>query len=223
MTLTEYLESGGILLTEGSVYEKIRRSTDVSTDPHIANASLIYDPVGKDVLRSVVEQYLEIGQRFNLPMLCLTNTWRANPERIARSSYSDRSVNKDCVLFYRDLIDGLAPMSPIYLGGLIGFRGDAYKAQEALGTNEAYVFHQKQVCELASSGVDFLYASTLPARSEALGIARAMSETETPYMLSFVIRANATLLDGSSLNSVVKEIDAIVDNPPIRFMINCTY
>ncbi len=55
-------------------------------------------------------QYLTIGQRFDLPMLCLTNTWRANPERIQRSSYSSQRVNWDCVAYYRGIVADLSPV-----------------------------------------------------------------------------------------------------------------
>lgn len=223
MEFAEYVESGGLLLTEGSVYEKLRRSPLVSPDPHIANASLIYDPQARSVLRSVVEEYLAIGQRFELPMMCLTNTWRANPERISSSKYSDQSVNTDCLEYYHEIVDELARNAPIYLGGLIGCRGDAYKANEALSEDAAYAFHKQQITELVSGEVDFLYGATLPATSEAKGIARAMSETGVPYILSFILRPDGTLLDGSTLTDAVREIDAAVRNPPIRFMIGCTH
>lgn len=39
------------------------------------------------------------------------------------------------------------------------------------------------------------YAATFPAFSEAQGIAAAMAKTGMPYMLSFVIRRDGTLLD----------------------------
>ncbi|MCB0337482.1 MAG: homocysteine S-methyltransferase family protein, partial [Bdellovibrionales bacterium] len=72
-------------------------------------------------------------------------------------------------------------------------------------------------------GVDFLFASTLPAQSEAQGIARAMADTGIPYIISFVLRGDGTLLDGSLLKDAIHEIDSQTATPPFRYMINCTH
>lgn len=223
MSFVEYIDGGGLLITEGSIYEKLRRFPSVSLDPFIANASLIYDSESSQILKKVLEDYLLVGQDFNLPMLTLTNTWRANPERIEQSEYSLKKVNTDCVEYYQHVLSGLPGETPVYLGGLTGCRGDAYKAEEALGEEEAYSFHLSQVTELAQAGVDFLFASTLPAKSEAKGIARAMSETGTPYIISFVLRGDGSLLDGTSLTSAIEEIDSQTAIRPFRYMINCSH
>jgi len=66
-------------------------------------------------------------------------------------------------------------------------------------------------------------AATLPAFSEALGIAKAMAASNIPYFLSFVIRNNGMLLDGTPLNQAIEEIDAKIPVPPTGYFVNCVH
>ncbi|MFX1524167.1 MAG: homocysteine S-methyltransferase family protein, partial [Promethearchaeota archaeon] len=102
-------------------------------------------------------------------------------------------------------------------------KGDAYNPEEALSSEEAYKFHKFQVKKLSEAGVDFLLGSTLPASSEALGLARAMAESNIDYVISFVIRPNGKLLDGTSLNEAISVIDNSVSPKPIYYMLNCVH
>ncbi|MBK7448330.1 MAG: homocysteine S-methyltransferase family protein [Anaerolineales bacterium] len=95
-------------------------------------------------------------------------------------------INRDNVHFLSDLRAGYDPSMSIFIGGLIGTWGDAYKPEQALSKLEAEQFHAKQLSELAEADVDFLYASPLPALTEAQGIAAAMSRLGLPYMLSLL-------------------------------------
>jgi S-methylmethionine-dependent homocysteine/selenocysteine methylase len=94
---------------------------------------------------------------------------------------------------------------------------------EALSKEDAVKFHIWQVEQLANAGVDFLFAATMPAVSEAAGIAVAMAKTDTPYIISFVINKDGSILDGSSLEQAFNEIEAACRRPPLGFMINCAY
>jgi homocysteine S-methyltransferase len=102
-------------------------------------------------------------------------------------------------------------------------RGDSYKPAEALAANEAREFHSWQAAKLAEAGVDFLLAATLPALNEATGLALALAETGTPYMVSFVARPEGTLLDGTPLKDAVASIDAAAEPKPLAYLVNCTH
>lgn len=223
MNFESFLSSGKLILTEGSIYERLRRFPNLKLDAHIANASLVYNPDAAAILKSVVEDYIAIADRYNLPIVTLTNTWRANKDRIAKSEFADREVNTDCAHFYRQFLKQLNNQQPVFLGGLMGCRGDAYKPEEGLSSNDSYAFHSWQAEQLKNAGVDFLFASTLPALEEAKGLAKAMSETGSPYILSFVIRGDGTLLDGTLLAEAVRQIDQETAEPPLRYMINCSH
>jgi S-methylmethionine-dependent homocysteine/selenocysteine methylase len=47
---------------------------------------------------------------------------------------------------------------------------------------------------------DFLYAGIMPALPEAVGMAQAMADSGLPYIISFMIRQDGRLLDGSTSN-----------------------
>jgi homocysteine S-methyltransferase len=89
----------------------------------------------------------------------------------------------------------------------MGPRGDAYDPAQALAEEEAVRFHSWQAEQLALAGVDFLQAATLPALSEALGMARAMAQTGLHFSVSFVIRGEGRLLDGTPLAQAMEEVD----------------
>jgi homocysteine S-methyltransferase len=156
-------------------------------------------------------------------MLALTDTWRANQERIARSRFSGRRINHDNARFLIGLRESYGPAaSPICIGGLTGPRGDAYKPEEAPSAQEAEAFHAPQLEALAGAGVDFLMAATLPAFPEARGIAAAMARTGLPCLLSFVIRRDGALLDGTPLTQAIEALDGGAA-PPSGYAVNCVH
>jgi homocysteine S-methyltransferase len=153
-----------------------------------------------------------------------TPTWRASRERIDAAGYSGVDVNGDNVRFLdalRESYGGYA--QEVIICGLMSCRGDAYNPTEALGVDEALEFHTWQAGKLAGTGVDFLLAATLPAISEATGLAMALAATAKPYVLSFVVRPEGTLLDGTPLKSAIAAIDAAVTPRPLAYLINCTH
>ena len=224
MRFDEFVKNASFALSEGSVYERLRRDPSVEFDPYIFHASLIYDEKARQILAGVHRVYMDVAQKHQLPMLVTTDTWRASQERIDLSKFKGRKVNQDNVQFMKDLrTEYLENTQPIFVVGQIGPRGDAYKSEEALSKNEAETFHCPQLDALAESGVDLLFAATLPAFSEAQGIAAAMSKYGLPYMLSFVIRPEGTLLDGTPLGEAMDIIDNSVSNPPTGYAVNCVH
>lgn len=224
MRFDQFVRTASFALSEGSIYERLRRDPAVRFDPELFHATLIYEPAHAAVLERVHREYLDVGQRHGLPMFALTDTWRASRERIDRSAFRGRPVNEDNARFLAGLRQSYGPdAARIYLGGQIGPRGDAYAPREALARDAAERFHAPQLEALAEGGVDFLYAATLPALSEAEGIARAMAVLGLPYVLSFVIRRDGSLLDGTPLARAIATLDATVPQPPTGYAVNCVH
>ncbi|MEK6756904.1 MAG: homocysteine S-methyltransferase family protein [Bacteroidota bacterium] len=221
----ETVASQPFILTEGSIIERLRRDPSVKLDPHVLNAGLIYEAEGSRRLSALYRQYLAIGQAYNASMIVCTPTWRANPTRLKNAGFSgDRDVNADSVHFVSAVRSEYGEYaSKIFIGGLIGCAGDAYKPDEALTAPEAVLFHRPQVRALVQAGVDFLLAATLPACSEALGIAQAIADQGVPYVLSFVLRRDGSLLDGTPLAEAMHLIDSTVSEPPFFYMGNCIH
>jgi homocysteine S-methyltransferase len=161
---------------------------------------------------------------FGVPLLMSTPTWRASRERIEAAGYAGVDVNGDNVRFLDALRNRYGKYAEkVVICGLMSCRGDAYSPSAALNIDEALEFHTWQAAKLAEAGVDFLLAATLPALSEATGLALAFEATGQPYILSFVVRPEGTLLDGTPLKDAITAIDATVNPRPLAYLINCTH
>lgn len=224
MSFETLLNTEKYILSQGSVFELLRRSPEVVFDNDIFHAGLIYDEHFSKVLEGVYRSYIETAVDSGFAMTIGTATWRANKERIRASAFSNHAVNEDNVQFLKDIRASYSNADiPIFIEGEIGPSGDAYKPQEALDEDAAYSFHAPQIQALASSGVDFLQASTFPALSEGLGVARSMAETGLPYVISFIVDKSSHLLDGTKLSHAIARIDDAVGTHPAKFGINCVH
>ena len=223
-SFSRFFDQSHVIISEGAVIERLRRDTQWDLDPHVVNAAFIYDPEKRSALETIYRQYLDIGLSSGLPLLLSTPTWRASRERIQTAGYEEKTVNEDNYRF----LDGLrraygAYADKVAICGLMSCRGDAYNPAERLSEEEARMFHSWQAQKLAETGVDFLLASTLPALSEAMGLASAQAATGKPYIISFVFRPQGTLLDGTPLKDAVAAIDAKVNPKPLAYLCNCTH
>jgi len=220
----EFFAKSQCILGEGAVIERLRRNSEFDLDPHIVNSAFIYDKDKRAAISGIYRQYLDIGHKYNLPLLLSTPTWRASRERIEKAGYEKTDVNGDNFRF----LDGIRKSyghyaNKIVICGLLSCRGDAYSQSEALTANDAHEFHSWQANRLAETGVDFLLAATLPAFSEATGLATALAATGKPYIISFVFRSEGTLLDSTPLKDAISIIDADVNPKPLAYMANCTH
>ena len=212
------------ILGEGALIERLRRNSPFELDPFIVNSGFVYEEPKRRAVEAIYRGYLDVGARHNLPLLLSTPTWRASRQRIADAGLSDKDVNGDNFRFLDDLRKSYGDYArKVVICGLMSCKGDAYDRDQALKTDAAYAFHIWQAGKLAASGVDFLMAATLPALEEAVGLAKAMAETGMPYVVSFVLRPEGTLLDGTPIKEAVTAIDAEVTPKPLAFMSNCTH
>ncbi|RKH54487.1 homocysteine S-methyltransferase family protein [Corallococcus sp. AB050B] len=218
------LQKAPRVLTEGSVVERLRRHPAGLLDAHVANAGLLFHLEGREALAGIYRDYRDIGLRHGLPTLLLTPTWRANAERLARAGLTGRDVFGEAVKLLAGLREEVGSRGEgVFIGGLVGCRGDAYRPEEALSREEAAAFHAPHVEALARAGVDFLVAQALPALSEAEGLAQAMARTGAPFLLSFILRPTGTLLDGTPLAEAVARMDALPGARPTAYMVNCVH
>ena len=210
------------MLTEGALVERLKNELGLTMDPYVNHAGLIYD--NPDALATFYRQYIAIAQRYDTPIMLMTPTRKVNLDTVCRSKYSGRSVIADACAYLNSIKDGYRDFSDkVFIGGLLGCKGDAYKPGEALGEEEAYRFHSVQVAEFAKGKVDYLFAGIMPAIIENIGMARAMAESGVPYIISFMVRKDGCLLDGTPIAEATKLIDGKVDAPPIGYMANCIH
>jgi S-methylmethionine-dependent homocysteine/selenocysteine methylase len=223
MDIQKLLDDHDFILTEAAVIETLRRSATVALHPRLENALLIYEEKGRKALSNLYHGFVDVAHRRGVPILVCTPTWRANQERTLAANCSD-ALNEDAVRFIEQFRQGWGSwVSNILIGGLIGCKNDCYRPDEALSVADAKVFHGWQIDRLARAGADFLLGATLPALSEATGIALAMAQRDIPYIISFVIGRTGKVLDGSSLEHAFRKIDTACGRPPLGYMINCAY
>lgn len=223
-TLDTIVSRYPFILGEGAVIERLRRMEGVELDPFVVNSAFIYDGANRRALEGICREYLDIGCRAGLPLLMSTPTWRASRERIAAAGLDGTDLNGDNAAFLEGLRQSYQGYADkILICGLMSCKGDAYHPAEALPVYQAAEYHAWQAEKLAATTVDFLLASTLPALSEATGLALALAGTGKPYIVSFVVRPTGTLLDGTPLKEAIAAIDAAANPKPLAFMINCTH
>ena len=101
----EAFQTEPLILTEGALVERLRRDPTVALDPDVLHAGFIYDERGREALRRLYRHYLDIGARFDLPMIVGTPTWRANPIRLQRAGLTYKDANGDGVRFVASIRD----------------------------------------------------------------------------------------------------------------------
>lgn len=223
MNFENFYNSNKVILMEGALGERLKKEYNITLDDNIAMSNLIYNENSKTALKNIWKEYINTAQKYNLPFIATTPTRRANKERILKSCF-DKSIIKDNVDFLKDIISSFPNYKEnMFIGGLMGCKGDAYKADYILKEDEAKEFHSWQADLFKESKVDFLFAGIMPALKEAVGMAQAMEQTDLPYIISFMIRKTGRLIDGTSINDAITVIDKNVKRKPVCYMTNCVH
>lgn len=88
---------------------------------------------------------------------------------------------------------------------------------------EAEKFHSAQAGELGETNLDFLLGQTMPAVTEAEGMARAMLATGLPAVISFCINRHGRVLDGTRLDEAIELLDEKLDGKLLGYYVNCSH
>ncbi|MGE4214395.1 MAG: homocysteine S-methyltransferase family protein [Anaerotignaceae bacterium] len=208
------------LLMEGALGERLKREYAITFDDNVAMAGLIYEENGRNALEKLWKEYIDVAKKYGLAFLATTPTRRANKDRVQASKYSNNIIADNMEFLKKIKAESGIEM---YAGGLMGCKGDAYKATEVLSAEESQEFHFWQANEFKKAGADFLYAGIMPSLPEAMGMARAMEKTELPYIISFMIRKDGRLIDGTTIDHALAAIDGYVERKPVCFMTNCVH
>lgn len=216
---------GGLFLSDGGMETALIFLQGVEL-PHFASFVLLADEAGRAQLVRYYEHFLPIAARRGLGFVLDAATWRANPDWGKLLGY-DPARLKAANLAAVDLVAALRakwerPGTPIVLNGVIGPRGDGYKAGR-MEADEAQDYHAAQVATFADSEADMVSAITMNTVNEAVGIARAANAAEMPCVVSFTVETDGRLADGTTLRLAVEATEEATDGSPAYYMVNCAH
>lgn len=220
MSFINCVETRKSILMEGALGERLKREYRLKLDPHVDMAGFVYSRTGKLALSALWSEYAGIAKAYGLPFLATTPTRRTNRERVSASRFH-AAIIRDNVEFLRGV--QVQKDLEMYVGGLMGCRGDAYTGAGCLGLEDAKAFHAWEASLFRQAGVDFLYAALIPTLEEAAGIALAIQAVGIPYIISFTIQKNGCLIDGTPISEAIRFIDGLTWQPPVCYMTNCVH
>ena len=209
------------VLSEAAICERLRRDESITLHPTLFNTPLIYDPAGARVLAEVYHEYIDIAREFGVPIIIAAPTWRLDPVRVADAGVP-QTINRDAVEFIQRVKQD-SGYEQVFVTGLLASKNDCYDPEEALSAEEAEDFHAAQGQQLADAGVDLLTAQTIPAVSEAEGMARAMIATGLPAVIGFCINRHGKVLDGTPLDEAINLLDERLGGAPLGYAVNCSH
>lgn len=216
MSFAETFAARPTFLMEGAIGTRLRGEYGLRPDPCIALASHMYDAAARAALTDIYAGYMDSAGEHGLPFLANTHTRRVNRERLAASQYGE-AVFGDSVSFLRDVCGRAS------IGATVGCQGDAYTGIGALSGEAALAYYGWTMTRFARAGADFIFAALMPALGEAEGVARACSELAMPCIVSFTLRPDGRLPDGTILDEAIRRIDDAVFRPPLCYMANCLH
>ncbi len=216
------IKNSPIILTEGSMYDRLKRECGGIFCEHVGHLSLLFYEEGREAMKNAYLSYFNIAIKYSVPMILHTPTWGANSERMKKSEKCNEDIN---IIGPRFLID-LIPKEHKHLSIIsanIRPKEDCYSPELAPSEYESMKFHEAQIDVLLNSDVDLIMPTTLPSFKEALGMAKLLSDSTKPYAFSFVMTKEGNILDGTSLTDAMDILDNKLKRPPEFIMINCVH
>jgi homocysteine S-methyltransferase len=193
--------------------------------PCFAAFPLLETEEGTTAIRGYFEPFLELARRHGTGFVMDTLTWRANRDWGAQLGYSPddlAEVNRRCVAFAEQLRDEAGDV-PVVINAVVGPRGDAYRPEETMSSDEAERYHREQVETLSGTAADMVTGLTLTNAEEAVGIARAAHANGLPVAISFTVETDGLLPSGQTLEDALEQVDAESDGAPAYYMVNCAH
>ncbi|HEY8381232.1 MAG TPA: homocysteine S-methyltransferase family protein [Microvirga sp.] len=195
--------------------------------PAFAAFTLLDSEGGRAALDRYFDAYLRIAKQHGLGFVLDTATWRANPDwghTLGHDAASLDRVQHAALAFAGSVRDRHASAgTPILINGVVGPRGDGYKAEARMTAQDAARYHAPQIEAFRRGGTDLVSAITMTYPEEAIGIAHAAREAGLPAVISFTLETDGRLPSGDALGSAIAAVDAATGGAPAAYMINCAH
>jgi S-methylmethionine-dependent homocysteine/selenocysteine methylase len=218
--------SGREFLTDGGLETTLVFHNGIEL-PCFAAFPLVMSREGRDTLRSYFHPYLEMAKARQLGFVLDTATWRANTDWGEKLGYSDADLNEvrhAAVAFAQELRwDYATSLAPIVINGVLGPRGDGYRADIRMSVEEAQQYHAPEIEDYRDAGADMVSAITMTYPEEAIGIVRAAQDRKMPVVISFTVETDGRLPSGDALRDAIVQVDSVTESGPAYYMINCAH
>ncbi len=227
MTFTETFGKH-IILFDAPLGTRLQYEKGVQIPENFATYQYVDDPVVSVEYVEMYEGDIKVAQRYRMPILLNLPTLRASQHYFPDQSGTEQeviAVNQRCYQFVDDIRRRMAtPEDKVYIVAPIGPQHDAYQPELALSVAESEDYHAWQINALAATGVDVLNITVMNSVAEALGCANVASQTDTPYLIGFVVILGGLLLDGTPLHQAIDTIDShVCGELPLGYLIFCTH
>lgn len=195
--------------------------------PLFAAFPLLGTEAGRAALRRYFGRYVALARARGLGVILDTVTWRANADWGARLGWDaaalDR-INREAVAFAGAIrAEHGLDRSDSVLNGVLGPRGDGYRAEARMSVDEACAYHLPQMRSLALGGAEMVSAITMTTPEEGAGIARAARAAGLQAVVSFTVETDGRLPDGTGLAEAIRFVDDATGAAPVYYMVNCAH
>ncbi len=229
MTLTKRSSpvfNQGLYLTDGGLETTLIFQKGITLN-HFAAFELMRHEKGKKALADYYKPYLELAEKYNLGFVLESPTWRASCDWGIKLGYTHDelfALNKQSIKFMRELAQPFGKtVWPIIVSGNNGPRGDGYKADVRMTSDQAKVYHMEQVKAFALADADLVSAITITYSDEAIGIIKAASAFGMPVVISFTVETDGRLPSGETLREAIERTDNETESYAEHYMINCAH
>jgi homocysteine S-methyltransferase len=218
-------DAGGLFLSDGGMETALIFLQGLDL-PQFASFVLLDSEKGRAELVKYYKQYLAIARDRGIGFVLDTATWRASLDWGGLIGF-DAEKLKEINIAAVDLVASLreeweTPATPIVLNGVIGPRGDGYKAGR-MEAKEAEDYHAFQVDIFAGTRADMVSAITMNTVNEAVGVARAAKRAAIPCVVSFTVETDGRLVDGTTLRAAIEATEEATEGSPTYYMVNCAH
>ena len=217
---------GSIFLTDGGLETWLVFIEGVDL-PCFAAFPLVTTDEGRARLIKYFTPFLNTARERGVGFILDTPTWRANADWGTRLGYSDAElteINRQSVALASSMRNAFdTERTPVIINGVIGPRGDGYRADARMSEHEAERYHLPQIEAFRETDADMVSAVTINYSAEASGIVFAARVCGLPAAISFTVETDGRLPSGEDLGEAIKRVDAMTDGGPAYYMVNCAH
>ncbi|HIK17648.1 MAG TPA: homocysteine S-methyltransferase family protein [Leptolyngbyaceae cyanobacterium M33_DOE_097] len=218
--------SNALFLTDGGIETTLifREGLDL---PEFAAFDLLKSETGYEALLNYFRTYVTLAKTYQVGLILESVTWRANPDWVTKLGYSSDDlveINQKAIAQLHNIRQASeTAQTPMVISGCVGPRGDGYIPANAMTAQQAQAYHQTQINAFRDADADLVTALTMNYVEEAIGVTLAAQAANMPVVISFTVETDGCLPTGQTLKEAIAQVDAVTNNAPAYYMINCAH